>query len=536
MKLRSQTRRELADDSSKSGKKNKKSAIKERKEKISARAEETRGDEKNKKQKKVLRLLLTRVTTGDVTVHQITIDDIRKEREKKSRRKMTEHVKAVEALKLDGNLAENWRRFKRNYDIFAVAIGMEDKNDPVKINTFLNAVGPDAVEIYDTFDLTAIQRAQYTAVTEAFATFCAAHKNTVYERYNFYQRNQKEGESFDSFLMDIKILVKSCEFNAATNEMLRDRIVMGVSDKKLQTKLLETAHLTYDGAVDKCRASEATKEHTEKMCKTKEVHELKTQTIAYTRNSKNHNNKNIQKQNDKRATTWHGNTQNAHNTQYRSSRNSSNSNNNRNENKNDYDRNGSNHSKCKRCGYSHDVKGKCPAHGKTCNVCTKPNHFASVCRSRQVDSIAFGLPNECTQKEFYISAIERNVRNENGDVFGTRWMERLRINGQTVAFKIDTGAEMNVLPLHVFRRLMFGSNVELQPTDMTLRAFGGERIVPKGMCSLLCSFKNITLRVVFAIVDLDVTPILGLATCTRFRIVNPPHTRNNVERINRYNL
>jgi len=36
--------------------------------------------------------------------------------------------------------------------------------------------------------------------------------------------------------------------------------------------------------------------------------------------------------------------------------------------------------KCRNCGRSHG-KYRCPAKGKTCNKCNKPNHFASVCRS-----------------------------------------------------------------------------------------------------------------------------------------------------------
>ena len=29
------------------------------------------------------------------------------------------------------------------------------------------------------------------------------------------------------------------------------------------------------------------------------------------------------------------------------------------------------------CGYRHK-RGRCPAYGKTCNACHKPNHFANV--------------------------------------------------------------------------------------------------------------------------------------------------------------
>ena len=36
---------------------------------------------------------------------------------------------------------------------------------------------------------------------------------------------------------------------------------------------------------------------------------------------------------------------------------------------------------CRNCGriYPHD--GRCPATGKICNICEKPNHFANECRS-----------------------------------------------------------------------------------------------------------------------------------------------------------
>lgn len=192
-------------------------------------------------------------------------------------RKM-DYIKRVEELKLDGNLCENWRRFKRNYDIFSTAAGIDEKPDIIKINTLLNAVGPEAVEIFDTFELTDQERASYDRVVAKFQEFCKPRKNTVYERYVFYQRTQHEGESFDVFLMDIKRLVRTCEFGATENEMLRDRIVMGVADKKLQKRLLETATLTYDSAVEKARTNEATAQQSETMNKSVAVNEVQPST------------------------------------------------------------------------------------------------------------------------------------------------------------------------------------------------------------------------------------------------------------------
>lgn len=99
----------------------------------------------------------------------------------------------------------------------------------------------------------------------------------MYERFVFYQRKQKEGESFDVFHVDIKRLVKNCEFGDKESEMLRDQIVMGVVDKKLQMRLLEVPNLTYEIAVDKSRASEATTEQALSMNKTENVCEIRSQ-------------------------------------------------------------------------------------------------------------------------------------------------------------------------------------------------------------------------------------------------------------------
>ena len=41
-------------------------------------------------------------------------------------------------------------------------------------------------------------------------------------------------------------------------------------------------------------------------------------------------------------------------------------------------------SSCRWCGESHSSEQTCPARGQTCQKCKKPNHFAIVCRSKQL--------------------------------------------------------------------------------------------------------------------------------------------------------
>lgn len=88
---------------------------------------------------------------------------------------------------------------------------------------------------------------------------------------------------------------------------------------------------------------------------------------------------------------------------------------------------------------------------------------------------------------------------------------------------------MDVIPLNVFKRCFPQSDIKR--ADFTLRAFGGQKIVPFGMCYLPCRYKNVLLNVLIAVVDIDIIPILGLVTSARFKIVNPPRTKRNEMRI-----
>jgi len=77
----------------------------------------------------------------------------------------------------------------------------------------------------------------------AFEAHCVGEVNVVYERYLFYKRKQENGETFDSFVAELRKLVKTCDFGAAEDSTVRDRIVMGIRDDTTRRKLLQTRKL-----------------------------------------------------------------------------------------------------------------------------------------------------------------------------------------------------------------------------------------------------------------------------------------------------
>lgn len=131
-------------------------------------------------------------------------------------------------LCFDGNVSENWRVFKQNFDVYSIAIELDDRKESQKIGIFLNACGPEAIEIYNTLSLTDEQKKNFKTVVEAFETYCTPKKNEVYEAFRFNSRKQQEGETFDSYLLDLRKLVKSCGYKDS-DRMMRDNIVVGTN-------------------------------------------------------------------------------------------------------------------------------------------------------------------------------------------------------------------------------------------------------------------------------------------------------------------
>ena len=64
---------------------------------------------------------------------------------------MAKNLHPPEKLLFCGNLKENFRKFKQQFDIYITAAGIKDKTEDIKCATLLLVIGQDAVEIFNTF-------------------------------------------------------------------------------------------------------------------------------------------------------------------------------------------------------------------------------------------------------------------------------------------------------------------------------------------------------------------------------------------------
>ena len=87
--------------------------------------------------------------------------------------------------------------------------------------------------IYNTFKFpTGEDPNKISVLKKKFEDYVNLRTSTVFERYQFWEGKQQEGEAIDQFIAELKTRARSCKFGDHHNSMIWDRIVFGVRDWK----------------------------------------------------------------------------------------------------------------------------------------------------------------------------------------------------------------------------------------------------------------------------------------------------------------
>ena len=113
-------------------------------------------------------------------------------------------------LELKGNLATNWKKFKRIWTNYEIASRLRNENNELRTATLrLTCIGPDALEIYDGLPFESeTDKTNIDIVLQKLETFCVGETNETYERYCFNKRDQEAGESIEIYVASLRSLAK----------------------------------------------------------------------------------------------------------------------------------------------------------------------------------------------------------------------------------------------------------------------------------------------------------------------------------------
>ena len=89
---------------------------------------------------------------------------------------------------------------------------------------------------------------------------------------------EKDGETVAQFVAELRRLSEHCAFQETLDDMLRDRLVCGIKDSRVQRRLLSETDLTFKKAFKLSQASEVSEKNARDLHKpTGAVHAIRTQ-------------------------------------------------------------------------------------------------------------------------------------------------------------------------------------------------------------------------------------------------------------------
>ena len=87
--------------------------------------------------------------------------------------------------------------------------------------------------------------------------FFIIKKNVIYERAGFNMRKPGTSETVDSFMTTLYTLAEHCNYGALHDELIRDRLVVGLTDVCLSERMQLDKDLVLEKAIGMARHMEA---------------------------------------------------------------------------------------------------------------------------------------------------------------------------------------------------------------------------------------------------------------------------------------
>ena len=154
-----------------------------------------------------------------------------------------------EPLSFQGNLSENWRKWKQRFELYMTASGNNSKSDGTKSFYFTWPAQKCSRSTTTSLE-TKMDAKKVGKIFEKFKAYCTPHKNVMWDIHIFNGRNQLPGETIDHYVTDLRSKAESGEFGTLSESLICDPIICGVLSDDTWRRHLKQANLTLSDATN----------------------------------------------------------------------------------------------------------------------------------------------------------------------------------------------------------------------------------------------------------------------------------------------
>ena len=363
---------------------------------------------------------------------------------------------------------EDWDDYVERMDQYFIANDVDDADGKGKKRAvFLSVIGSKTYGLIKT--LLAPDKPvskTYKELVELVRQHISPKPIVIAERYKFYNRKQRPGESIAQYIAELRKLSEHCEFGVFLQEALRDMFVIGLKDVSIQKKLLSERNLDLKTAYGKAISHEMADHNVEEMHGHQgTVHKVVMSSKPNVRPKPN-----------------------------------------RDKNK-----------QCYRCGRDNHAAENCFFKDKECHLCHRKGHISAQCSKsdnldrpsfrerkgqegnkknhkygkrhmeKRVNKIGIRSDNE-QQSEISSEDTDNDVQylnhirfvSDNKNKLYKEIMLKVYINEKTFSMELDTGATVTVINYNQKQELL--PNVPMLSPDAYLNTFTEERVKVVGKC------------------------------------------------------
>ncbi|KAK3089020.1 hypothetical protein FSP39_000173 [Pinctada imbricata] len=339
--------------------------------------------------------------------------------------------------------SEDWNQYIERLDSYFDANEIDDADK--KRNILLSVCGKATYKlIRDLLSPVKPNTKSFADIVKLVKDHKHPAPSEIISRFKFNSRIRKEGESVRGFVAELRSLSEHCNYAATLEAMLRDRLVVGINDDKIQRRLLAEKNLDFAKALEIATAMETAADNAKDI-----------QASAVSSNAQ------INQVNKPRKTY-----------------------------PNQAQASGVSGKECYRCGGNH-FANKCRFRDAECHNCKKVGHLSKKCPNKEENP----KPRRKQKgRNHYVD--DTSDEEEQYDMFNVEdtvnrltepYKVVLEINKTPVTMEIDTGASVSIISEETFRDL---GKLKLSESKAKLKTYTGEDMAILGTVAVHVDYES----------------------------------------------